>query len=152
MYGIKLFALKQSALGFCYKGKDLGAQFQQIVHWNIQQLPSSDGNVQSLMNPLSLPQTTWCVWVVVRLCLCAQVKQFLMPPMRGVVLQSYGAGNGPSTRQDLMDVLREASDRGVLIVNITQCSRGMVSTSYESGKVGQCQHHFVRNVELLLLF
>ncbi|KAK2184168.1 hypothetical protein NP493_277g00013 [Ridgeia piscesae] len=64
------------------------------------------------------------------------VKQFLMPPMRGVVLQSYGAGNGPSTRQDLMDVLREASDRGVLIVNITQCSRGMVSTSYESGKSG----------------
>ncbi|KAI0222932.1 L-asparaginase [Lamellibrachia satsuma] len=62
------------------------------------------------------------------------VKQFLMPPMKGVVLQSYGAGNGPSTRQDIMDVLREASDRGMLIVNITQCSRGMVTTSYESGK------------------
>ena len=58
-----------------------------------------------------------------------------MAPMRGVVLQSYGAGNGPSTRSDIMEALREASDRGVLVVNITQCSRGMVSTSYEAGKV-----------------
>ena len=58
-----------------------------------------------------------------------------MAPMRGVVLQSYGAGNGPSTRQDIMDALKDASNRGVLIVNITQCSRGMVSTAYEAGKV-----------------
>ena len=57
--------------------------------------------------------------------------------MEGVVIQSYGAGNGPDARQDLLSLFREASDRGLIIVNITQCSRGMVSTSYATGKVGQ---------------
>ena len=35
-----------------------------------------------------------------------------------------------------------ASERGVLIVNITQCARGVVSASYASGKV--CTNHWVR--------
>lgn len=56
--------------------------------------------------------------------------------MQGVVLQTYGAGNGPAARQDLMNVLKEASDRGTIIVNCTQCSRGAVSALYSVGKVG----------------
>ena len=57
------------------------------------------------------------------------------PPMQGVVLQSYGAGNGPDSRQDLLKILKDASDNGIIIVNTTQCHRGAVSTSYASGKV-----------------
>ena len=38
-------------------------------------------------------------------------------------LQSYGAGNAPG-RADILDALRAASDRGVLIVNLTQCHSG----------------------------
>lgn len=55
--------------------------------------------------------------------------------MQGVVLQTYGAGNAPDNRPDLLTVLKEASDIGVIIVNITQCTRGCVSTSYAAGKV-----------------
>ena len=55
--------------------------------------------------------------------------------MRGVVLQTYGAGNGPAARKDLMDALKEASDRGVIIINCTQCSIGGVSALYSVGKV-----------------
>ena len=50
------------------------------------------------------------------------------------MIQTYGAGNGPNSRKDLLKVFKEASDR-VLILNITQCSRGIVSTSYATGKV-----------------
>ena len=55
--------------------------------------------------------------------------------MCGVVLQTYGAGNGPDTRQDLLHILHEASQRNVLIINITQCYRGSVSGAYAAGKV-----------------
>ena len=55
--------------------------------------------------------------------------------MQGVVLQSYGAGNGPDAREDLLEILKSASSRGVLIVNITQCYKGSVSTAYAAGQV-----------------
>ena len=55
--------------------------------------------------------------------------------MQGVVLQTYGAGNIPDTRKDLVEDLREASDRGVMIVNCTQCIRGRVSQNYAAGRV-----------------
>ena len=64
-----------------------------------------------------------------------QVQAFLQPPMEAVVIQSYGAGNGPDAREDLINLFHEASQRGMLILNITQCQRGMVSTSYATGKV-----------------
>ncbi|SNX82387.1 related to l-asparaginase [Melanopsichium pennsylvanicum] len=61
------------------------------------------------------------------------VKSFLSPPLEGVILESYGAGNAPS-RQDLLDVFKAASDRGLVIVNITQCVQGEVSAIYAVGK------------------
>ena len=64
------------------------------------------------------------------------MKGFLPDTMEGVVLQTYGAGNGPDSRDDLLAVFKEASDRGVIFINITQCSRGTVSVSYAAGKVG----------------
>lgn len=64
-----------------------------------------------------------------------QVKAFLQPPMKGVVVQSYGAGNGPSARADLLAVFAEAAKHGMMLVNITQCYRGAVAPDYATGKV-----------------
>ena len=64
-----------------------------------------------------------------------QVQGFLQPLMEGVVIQSYGAGNGSDARDDLIYLFKEATKQGVLIVNITQCQRGIVTTSYATGKV-----------------
>jgi lysophospholipase len=64
-----------------------------------------------------------------------QVELFLRPPIEGVVLQTYGTGNGPSARTDIITAFREATERGVIIVNITQCLMGSVTTSYATGKV-----------------
>lgn len=45
--------------------------------------------------------------------------------LRAVVLESFGAGNAPR-HQWLYDALKEAVDRGVIVVNKTQCSTGSV--------------------------
>ncbi|KAG0252526.1 hypothetical protein DFQ27_008018 [Actinomortierella ambigua] len=63
------------------------------------------------------------------------IRAFLAPPIQGVVLETYGAGNAPSARQDLIAALKEACDRGVVIVNCTQCKRGLVTNVYQTGKV-----------------
>ena len=56
-----------------------------------------------------------------------------MPPTRGVVLETFGAGNAPQ-RADIMEALQEACDNNVVIVAITQCSKGSVSDAYETGR------------------
>ena len=49
-----------------------------------------------------------------------------IPSLRGVVLETFGAGNAPS-HEWLYERLRAAVDRGVVIVNKTQCNTGSVS-------------------------
>ncbi len=47
------------------------------------------------------------------------------PGLKGVVLKTFGAGNGPSDPW-FLKALKEAIDNGVVIVNVTQCSNGSV--------------------------
>ena len=61
------------------------------------------------------------------------VRSFLQPPIRGVVLQTYGAGNGPSNRDDIIREMKIACARGVLVLNISQCHSGSVSGAYAAG-------------------
>ncbi|MBD5232893.1 MAG: type I asparaginase [Bacteroidales bacterium] len=51
--------------------------------------------------------------------------QLATPGIKGVVLRTYGAGNGP-TQKWFIDAVREAVDRGVVIINVTQCVNGSV--------------------------
>jgi len=48
-----------------------------------------------------------------------------IPDLKAVVLESFGAGNAPR-RTWFYNSLKEATNRGILIVNITQCSTGSV--------------------------
>ncbi|GAA5921546.1 hypothetical protein JCM3775_003098 [Rhodotorula graminis] len=63
------------------------------------------------------------------------VRAFLSPVggVRGVVLESYGAGNAPK-RPELLAAFREATERGVVIVNVTQCAKGAVAAIYATGR------------------
>ncbi|KAF1804265.1 asparaginase-domain-containing protein, partial [Mucor lusitanicus] len=61
------------------------------------------------------------------------IRAFLAPPLQGVVLETFGAGNAPA-RPALLAALKEASDRGVIIVNCTQCRKGLVTDAYATGK------------------
>ena len=55
--------------------------------------------------------------------------------MQGVAIETFGAGNVPSNRPDLLNEFKMASERGVILVNITQCLKGSVSDAYAAGKV-----------------
>ncbi len=54
--------------------------------------------------------------------------------LRGVVLETYGSGNAP-TEGWFVEALREAVDRGVVAVNVTQCAAGSVDMElYDTGR------------------
>lgn len=53
--------------------------------------------------------------------------------LKAVILKTFGSGNAPQ-KPWLFDRLRELSDRGVILVNVTQCSTGTVEMGrYETG-------------------
>lgn len=55
------------------------------------------------------------------------------PQIKAVVLETYGAGNAP-TSSWFIRLLQEAIERGIIILNITQCKGGCVSMElYETG-------------------
>lgn len=64
----------------------------------------------------------------------AVLENFLRPPLEGLVLETFGSGNAPDRDPELLAALREATDRGLVIVNVTQCLRGRVSPSYAAGR------------------
>ncbi|WP_300740043.1 asparaginase [uncultured Alistipes sp.] len=55
------------------------------------------------------------------------------PGLRAVVLETFGAGNAP-TSEWFIRVLEEAIGRGIILLNITQCGGGQVSMGlYDTG-------------------
>ncbi|MFM2369520.1 MAG: hypothetical protein RL619_1830 [Bacteroidota bacterium] len=51
---------------------------------------------------------------------------FNIPSLRGIVLETYGAGNAP-TEDWFIILLKKAIEKGLYIINVTQCSGGSVS-------------------------
>ncbi len=56
-----------------------------------------------------------------------------IPDLKGVVMETFGSGNAPSFDW-FLEMLKKAVDRGIVIVNITQCKTGNVEMHrYETG-------------------
>ena len=56
-----------------------------------------------------------------------------IPGIKGIVMETFGSGNAPS-QEWFLNMLKDAVDRGIVIVNITQCSAGSVEMHrYETG-------------------
>ena len=61
-------------------------------------------------------------------------RNTLDKPVRGAVLECYGAGTGPDEDDALMDVFAQATDQGVVVVAVTQCLTGRVTLeTYAAG-------------------
>src|SRR5699024_10086135 len=65
---------------------------------------------------------------------------FAVKGLRGVILETFGAGNA-NNHDWFIDILKDAVDRGIHIVNVTQCRGGGVSmghyeTSMRLRKIG----------------
>ena len=69
----------------------------------------------------------------------AQIESLLFPQgkegqIKGAVLLTYGAGNGPDANPEFLALLKKASDSGCAIVNVSQCGAGAVSAgTYAAG-------------------
>lgn len=55
-------------------------------------------------------------------------------PLRGLILETYGAGNAQNNDPDFLALLAGACERGVVIVNCSQCQHGRVEMNqYATG-------------------
>lgn len=54
------------------------------------------------------------------------LHNILQPPLQGLVLEAYGVGNGPDRDRQFLEVIHTATERGVVILDCTQCLQGTV--------------------------
>jgi L-asparaginase len=58
----------------------------------------------------------------------------LNQPVNGLILETYGAGNAQNNDPRFLKLLKEACERGVIIINCTQCHQGKVEMNqYATG-------------------
>lgn len=60
---------------------------------------------------------------------------FNTPGIKGIVMKTFGAGNGPNDPW-FINTLRDAVERGIVVVNISQCSNGSVIPGLYSAGLG----------------
>ncbi|HEY9664323.1 MAG TPA: hypothetical protein V6C65_38255, partial [Allocoleopsis sp.] len=65
------------------------------------------------------------------------LENLLQPPLKGLVLEAYGAGNGPTATPGFIQVLQKWTARGVVIVAITQCWHGQVDLAAYATSLAQ---------------
>lgn len=65
----------------------------------------------------------------------SMLENLLQPPLQALVLETYGSGNAPDKQPEFLRILKAAIDRGVMIINCTQCWHGGVNMQqYATGK------------------
>ncbi len=65
----------------------------------------------------------------------SHLRALLDSGVQGLVLECYGSGTGPSDNAELLEVLREAHNRGVVLAAISQCAHGHVEFGvYAAGR------------------
>lgn len=61
-------------------------------------------------------------------------RHFLQRPLQGIILETYGDGNGPTDDKEFLRAIEEASDNGMVILGCSQCIHGGVTQSgYATG-------------------
>jgi L-asparaginase len=62
------------------------------------------------------------------------IANMLRQPVKALLLHSYGVGNAPQHKQ-MLDLLAQASEQGIILVNCTQCLKGSVNMDgYATGQ------------------
>ncbi len=101
------------------------------INWDIVLPPPVPGT------PLELHEVTKQMVATLRLhpgIPASIIQNALQPPIKGLVLEAYGVGNGPNRDEQFMAALREAAERGVIILACSQCLKGYVNLGdYETG-------------------
>jgi L-asparaginase len=62
------------------------------------------------------------------------LRHFLRRPLKGIILETYGDGNGPTQDRQFLDAITEANDNGMVVLGCTQCIHGgMTQENYATG-------------------
>lgn len=62
------------------------------------------------------------------------LNSIITPQLKGLVLETYGVGNGPVNDKALMKVIKKAAARDIVLVACTQCLKGVVNLNdYATG-------------------
>lgn len=91
-------------------------------HW----LPKATGPFQ-IQHITPQPITTFRLFPG---CCFRTLAALLQLPLRALILETYGTGNAPNNQPELFSLLNEATKRGILIMNSTQCLTGRVEMSH----------------------
>lgn len=61
-------------------------------------------------------------------------RHFLQRPLKGIILETYGDGNGPTDDPGFLSAIEQANESGMVILGCTQCLHGgMTQESYATG-------------------
>ncbi|MGB9096430.1 asparaginase [Erwinia sp.] len=93
-----------------------------IRRLNTPPAPTGDGEL--IVHPIT-PQPIGVVTIYPGIS-ADVVSNFLLQPVKALILRSYGVGNAPQNPAFLKE-LKEASARGIVVVNLTQCMSGKVN-------------------------
>jgi L-asparaginase len=93
-----------------------------IRRLNTPPAPTGDGEL--IVHPIT-PQPIGVVTIYPGIS-SDVVSNFLLQPVKALILRSYGVGNAPQNPAFLKE-LKEASARGIVVVNLTQCMSGKVN-------------------------
>lgn len=86
--------------------------------------PAPSGGGELIVHPIT-PQPIGVVTIYPGIS-ADVVSNFLLQPVKALILRSYGVGNAPQNPAFLRE-LKEASARGIVVVNLTQCMSGKVN-------------------------
>ncbi|VFP78362.1 L-asparaginase 1 [Candidatus Erwinia haradaeae] len=101
----------------------------RIRVFNTQSLPLSEGEL--VVHPI-FSQSIGIITIYPGIS-AQVVRSFTREPMKALIIRSYGMGNAPQNKE-FLDELKGATQRGVVVVNVTQCISGKVNMKgYMSG-------------------
>lgn len=73
---------------------------------------------------------------------------FSLEGLRGVVLRTFGAGNGPSTSEFLDPIQRAVDQRDLIVVNVTQCAEGKVEAGLYEASSGLLERGVLSGIDM----
>jgi len=73
---------------------------------------------------------------------------FEIKGLKGVVLRTYGTGNAPTSSKFLKEIETAINRKNITIVNITQCTQGMVEMGLYGASVGLSRIGVVSGVDM----
>jgi len=85
----------------------------------------SSGHIQALTVATINPQPIGIVTLYPGIT-TSLIENFLHQPIKALILLTYGVGNAPQNPA-LLDCLSKANERGIILVNLTQCLQGKVN-------------------------